>query len=360
MKTRRDFLHNALLAASAAGMLPWRAAAAEREGGKAAVKSKADVVIYEGAYPGWPWIAAGADGALYCAFREGTVHMYSPTGKAMLSKSVDGGKTWSKAEVIVDAPEIDDRNVAIVELPNRELLVSYNTYDKALASAAMTVRSADGGKTWSKPRPVGAPNTRTKSAAIVLADGSLLLPLYVAPGDKALASLSHDNGATWKTVEIPNTAGFVGDEWSPLEIEPGRIVGVLRNNHRQGEGIFWVTESRDGGQSWGTPKPTNVRSARHPSPAHFFRQGKTPTMIYADRRMVSVSAVRTSDPEFLRWDVEHRLPCYVYIADESPIADGSYPVSVAVGGGRRLVVDYEIRPETKRIAGYFVDFPQDW
>ncbi|HVW36143.1 MAG TPA: hypothetical protein VHB99_02520, partial [Pirellulales bacterium] len=127
-----------------------------------------------------------------------------------------------------------------------------------------------------------------------------------------------------------------------------------------GEGIFWVTESRAGGQSWSTPKPTNVRSTRHPSPAHFFRQGKAPTMIYADRRMVAVSAVRTSDPEFLRWDVEHRLPCYVYNADESPIADGSYPVSVAVGGGRRLVVDYEIRPETKRIAGYFVDFPQDW
>ncbi len=39
-----------------------------------ATKSKPDVVIYEGAYPGWPWVAKGADGTLHCVFREGTQH----------------------------------------------------------------------------------------------------------------------------------------------------------------------------------------------------------------------------------------------------------------------------------------------
>lgn len=49
------------------------------------IKSTPDVVIYEGTYPGWPWICAGSDGALYCAFREGTEHGFSPSGKIMLS-----------------------------------------------------------------------------------------------------------------------------------------------------------------------------------------------------------------------------------------------------------------------------------
>ncbi|MHC4405112.1 MAG: hypothetical protein ACYTG0_36155 [Planctomycetota bacterium] len=83
-------------------------------------------------------------------------------------------------------------------------------------------------------------------------------------------------------------------------------------------------------------------------------------MVYADRRMVSVSAVRTTDPDFLKWDVEGRLPCYVYNADETAIADASYPVSAPVGPSCRLIVDYEIRKTTKRVAGYFVTFPADW
>ena len=50
-------------------------------------KVKPDVVIYEGTYPGWPWITAGHDGTLYCVFREGTVHGYSANGRVMLAKS---------------------------------------------------------------------------------------------------------------------------------------------------------------------------------------------------------------------------------------------------------------------------------
>ncbi len=43
----------------------------------AAVKSKPDVIIHDGTYPGWPWVTAADDGTLYCAFREGTEHGFS-------------------------------------------------------------------------------------------------------------------------------------------------------------------------------------------------------------------------------------------------------------------------------------------
>ncbi len=356
MKTRRQFWHDLAAAACALGAhASGQAAQAPRP-----VKFQPDVIIHAGTYPGWPWLTAGADGTLYCAFREGTVHGYSAVGQALFSQSRDNGKTWSKAEVIVDAPEIDDRNVAIVELPNKELLVTYNTYTKDRVSLAMTIRSGAGGRSWGKPRPVGELNTRTRSAAYPLADGTLLLPYYLAPGNGALAALSRDNGATWKTVRVPDAEGFIGDEWDVLEVEGGRLIGILRNSNVKGNGIFWKTESRDAGRTWAAPRPTNVQSRRHASPAQIVRQGRTPTLIYADRRMVSVSAVPTTDPAFLRWDLDRRWPCYVYNRDESPILDSSYPVSAPVGPSQRLIVDYEIRKESRRIAGYFVTFPEKW
>lgn len=358
MITRRRFL-KASCAAGAACLLhdPARAAADDEP---KKPKSRPDVVIYQGEYPGWPWVSGGKDGELYCVFREGTAHDYSASGKCMLATSSDNGKTWSDATVIVDQPMIDDRNVAIARLPDGDLLATYNSYTAAKESQAMSVRSTDGGRTWSSPALLGEPNTRTKSAVVVLKSGRLLLPYYIAPGNGALAAWSKDNGRSWTTVRVPDTEGFVGDEWDVLEVEPGRLVGIIRNSHARTDGTFWMSESRDEGQTWSVSRATNVRSLRHTSPAQITRQGKSPTIIYSDQRMVSVSAVKTHDPDFLKWDIEQRLPCYLYNADQSPILDGSYPVSVQVGDHERLIVDYEIREQSRQVAGYFVTFPKNW
>jgi len=359
MITRREFLKTGVacsaLSVSAAGL-----GLSAVAGDSPPVKSKPDVIVYRGSYPGWPWIASDKQGRLICVFRDGTEHGYSATGRAMMTTSTDGGKTWSTPTVIVDAPEIDDRNVAVAVLPNGQWLVSYNEYTADKQSQAMTVRSADVGKTWSAPQRLDRSNTRTRAAAVLLANNDLVLPYYIAPGNGALAAVSHDLGRTWKTVRVPDTEGFVGDEWDLVEVEPGRLVGIFRNNHRRKQGFFWKSESRDGGRTWSVPKPTNVQSRRAPSPAQITMHGSAPTIVFADRRMVSVSAVTTSDPDFLHWDVENRLACYQYKPDQTPIADASYPVSAAVSKDVRLIVDYEIRPDSKQIAGYFVTFPDDW
>ncbi len=238
-------------------------------------------------------------------------------------------------------------------------MVCYNTYTRSDVSRPMVTWSKDDGATWSKPVMVAPIDARTRGAPLVLASGVILVPIYKAPGSGSIAARSGDGGRTWELSSVPDVPGFVGDEWSLLEAEKDRIVGILRNNG-SGDGYFWKTESRDGGRTWDRPVKTNVQSARYPSPAHLDRQGKLPLLTYADRRMVSVSMVVTRDPEFRTWDVEHRLTCYQYCPDGHSIADASYPVSVAVGEHRRFVVDYEIRPEGKWISGYFVDLPPDW
>ncbi|MBI4601894.1 MAG: exo-alpha-sialidase [Planctomycetes bacterium] len=323
-------------------------------------RSRPDVVIHEGTYPGWPWAAAAPDGTIYVVYREGTIHDFSAEGRVLIRESRDRGSSWSASRVVADAPGVDDRNAAVAVLPGGDLLVSYNTYTEGRESLAMLVRSQDGGRTWSPPRPVGEPNTRTRAAAVPLADGSLLLPYYVAPGNGALAALSRDGGETWRTARVPDAEGFTGDEWTALELAPGRIAGVFRNSHPGSDGTFWASRSEDGGATWSVPVPTNVRSERHSSPAHLVSHRGVPVLFHADRRMVSVSAVTTRDPELRSWGVSGRHPCYLYTPDGAPIADGSYPCAVSTGPREWLVVDYEIREGPRRIAGYFVELPEEW
>ena len=322
-------------------------------------KSKPDVILHRGGYPGWPWVAWAGKERLVCVFRDDGVHGFSATGKIMWTFSEDDARTWAPARIVVDEPGIDDRNAAVTQLPDGRMMVCYNTYTKDRVSRTMVICSHDGGMTWTTPRAIAELDARTRGAPIALASGDLLIPIYKSPGNGSIAARSSDSGKTWELSRVPDTQRFVGDEWVALEVEPRRIVGIFRENSVR-DGYFWKSESRDDGRTWDVPTKTNVRDARSTSPAHLDRHGSMPVLTYADRRMISVSMVTTDDADFRRWDIEGRLLCYQYRADGQPIADASYPVSVAVGKHRRFIVDYEIRPEGKWIAGYFVDLPENW
>ena len=349
---RRRFLAGS--AALGAGVLLGRRTQAAAGGGK----TRPDVIVYRGSYPGWPWITP-AGKRLVCVFREDSIHGFSPTGRVLWTASDDAGRTWSPAQVVVDEPEVDDRNAAVVQLPDGRLMVCYNTYTKKLVSRAFVIFSSDGGATWGKPVPIADLDARTRGAPIALSTGDILVPIYRAPANGSIAALSSDGGRSWRLSPVPDVPGFVGDEWVVLEVEKKRLIGLVRNAGSR-DGVFWRSESRDGGRTWQAPVPTNVQSQRHPSPPHVDFHGKTPVLTYADRRMVSVSMVTTRDADFRTWDLESRLACYRYSPDSSPIRDASYPASVAVGPRRRLIVDYEIRAEGHWIAGYYVELPQGW
>ena len=194
-------------------------------------KATPDTIVYDGVYPGWPWISASPDGTFYCVLREGVRHGLSAEGRIMLSLSHDSGKTWSEARVVIDEPEVDDRNVAITALADDRLLLIYNSYTKDKKFQAMGCHSYDQGTTWTTPKAIGPTETATRAAAAMLSDGSLLLPFYFAPGNGALAARSTDMGLSWKTIPIPSAENFVGDEWDLLEISPGRILGIIRSRH---------------------------------------------------------------------------------------------------------------------------------
>ncbi|MDA0659737.1 MAG: sialidase family protein [Planctomycetota bacterium] len=330
-----------------------------KESGRTAEKSAPDVVIYRGSYPGWPWIARTPSAKLLCVWREGDVHEFSDVGKLMLSASDDGGKSWSSAKTILDVPQIDDRNVAIVCLSETQWLVSYNSLTRAGVSRTWVMRTDDAGTSWSTPILVLDEDARTKAAIVPLANGDLLLPYYRGSGEECLVGISPDKGRTWTTHAIPNAPGFVGDEWDLVEFPDGKLVGILRNNAPAptpvDRGWFYKTESRDHGRTWTSPVRTNLQDSRSTSPAQLFLHHGRPVVLYSNARKVSVVMATTDDPQLVTWKVDRLLPCYFYRSDKTPIADGSYPVSVPVSAHQRFVVDYVHDGDSKTISGYLVD-----
>lgn len=325
-----------------------------------AEKSRPDAVVFRGRYPGWPWIARTPSGRLVCVWREGERHMFSAEGKLMIGTSDDMGRTWSEPRTFQDEPGIDDRNVAVLTLSDTDWIVAYNTYTGDNRSRVHTLRTRDGGESWSRPQLISDMDARTRSAPIQLSGGELVLPFYREPNIQSYAAISKDDGASWSLVAIENHEGFLGDEWSVCELTDGRLVGIIRNSAPGNDGTLYKTESRDSGRSWSRPARTNLRDGRSTSPAQIFVHGGRPVVLYADARMVSVAMAVTDDPALLRWDVDRRLPCYRYREDGQPIADGSYPVSAALGGNRRFIVDYEHDGDEHLITGYEVELPESW
>ncbi len=213
---RREFLHHSLVttAAVAIGKCHARTSQAEPNG----PKSKPDIIVYRGGYPGWPWVAPAKNDRLVCVFRDDGIHGFSPTGRAMFTSSDDVGKSWTPARAIADENGVDDRNVAITQLPDGTLMVCYNTYTKDRISRSMVICSKDDGATWSRRVMIADLDARTRGAPLALSSGDILVPIYHARGRDSIAALSSDGGKTWKVVSVPDVEQFGCDEWTVLEV----------------------------------------------------------------------------------------------------------------------------------------------
>jgi photosystem II stability/assembly factor-like uncharacterized protein len=192
----------------------------------------------------------------------------APTGgRAMLIRSTNEGKTWSKPVTLIDTPD-DDRHPAFLALPDGTLVCSLFTYPGAefadsvkrpeVAYRTAIVRSFDGGKTWEKEliRPPSPFLTdETDGPMVLLKDGSILLTISGVPkqGGPAQAAVftSRDRGATWKLLSTIKAAHDL-DEANAVQLPDGRLVLMARP---EGD-ICW---SSDQGRTWTSPVTFGMR-----------------------------------------------------------------------------------------------------
>jgi sialidase-1 len=297
-----------------------------------------------GDYEAFPDVCRVADGRLLAVFYAGNDHLSQPTaatpkgGRICLMRSGDSGATWSRAQTLVDL-DGDDRDPSLLATRKGILICSfmkfYGRREVPRSHVVWVTRSLDAGRTWEEPKPVasGFSTMATSSPVVELADGTLLMPVFVRdtasrypvdePGrrDRALVLRATDDGRSWGSPVFvdPEPAGHL-QEPALVEIGPRRLLCVMRPGMTR-------SFSGDDGRTWSKPERLAER-------------GDAPYLLRARSGML-LCAFRSKAPDATRlilsgdggrtWSPSVRI-------DDCP---GAYPSMVELADGRILCIYYE-------------------
>lgn len=326
-------------------------------------------------YYGWPTIAKRGDELLVVASggREGHV---CPFGRVDLFRSKDNGKTWTWPQTLYDSP-IDDRDAGICVTDKGTILVTTFTslayvglleeeinfraegkprldiwsdgrYEKWMAVhrrltpeqrakevGCWMLRSTDGGVTWSErySTPFNSPH-----GPIQLSDGRQLYmgtELWTQE-HRCGASISEDDGQTWRVAGIiPTREGDVCSAYYELhaaEASDGTIVAHIRNGNKNNGDENLQTVSKDGGETWSTPRSIGVWGI--PAFLNRLQDGRL-LMTYGYRRAPLGVQARVSDDCGETWSD----PLVLY--GDATSGDLGYPATVQLDDGSLFTIWYE-------------------
>ena len=287
-------------------------------------------------YVAFPAVQALPDGALLCMCRHGTARE-SDDGVVRIHRSLDGGLTWSPC-VDLEEPTAVGTGMRLpggFGLARDGDAVAWLSYPAAAGTSGQLLsRSSDGGVTWSAPEPAGASLSGESGPGgnlVTLADGTMVAAAEeggegtgdVLPTWRSMTTRSTDDGRTWSpwqtahthettpgayyfdlrlaglpdgrllavywthdlaadaglnvhtaisddagcTWSVPQDAGFWGQVTDVCALHSGRVLAVT--NHRRAPLGVRAVLSEDGGRSfdetrhvelWGI-EPARVRSA---------------------------------------------------------------------------------------------------
>lgn len=364
-----------------------------------------DIVVYRDpeyfCEPGPSPLSLG-DGTVLMAFRRSREVGHShPEVEMCLLRSHDGGETWGHEPQVFDSGLVTNANLTLlrdgtvlyathcarqidrrtferlIAIPQNHHLVEY--YDDrtvldilrladgqrrpeapALLWSVYTAeagtcvrRSLDQGRTWSpqfwvspiegvSPILPGMPSPAAiRSPAFVLADNSLVIPVYyyaMGPATGVYLMESPDGGLTWKlrgTIARPH--GEIGfDETVIYECASGKLVAFLRTSNAGG--YIYTGVSLDGGRIWSEPRKEDLWG--HPCTAIRMPSGRV-LVAYGYRRRPYGVRARLVDAE-----CEHIGDAEEFvIRDDGGTGDLGYPLATLLPNGSALVAYYFNRKE---------------
>ncbi|MFC6566915.1 sialidase family protein [Actinoplanes utahensis] len=315
-------------------------------------------IIVAHAEPGllahFPDIVKLADGRLLATWREGPGHVDSD-GRIRVTDSADGGLTWSEPRTAADGP-FDDRDPKLAVLADGTVLLSFfvlewGTRPRHTSHGTYVCRSTDGGRTWSEPAAVGDPRWAVShGAAVQLADGDVLLPLYGRPNrdvrERAVIVRSDDGGRTWAAGEAVEIADDGVDLQEPTLIVLGdEVVALIRTT----AGHAYLARSSDGGREWSVPQPTDMPASSH----HALVLGSGEVLVtYGDLEPRFSSHRDTVGRLVTRpegsWDGYPDIHLY-----DSGHPDQANPSSAEVAPGRFLTLGFDVPKAT--VIGVFTE-----
>ena len=179
-----------------------------------------------------------------------------------LSRRKKGMRVWSKPEIIVRSPGKPPGNAVLFTAPNHRVWLVWGRMDGTQpmlrgtgwdACRLFYRSSSDSGINWSEDKPFfhDTLGWLPRNLTVLLADGTLILPLSDERNghgvDLSFFLATKDSGATWTRSGIMRG----GEQPTFIERADGSLVAYLRIRPN-----IVASESRDGGQSWTTPAPT--------------------------------------------------------------------------------------------------------
>ena len=316
---------------------------------------------------------------LLSVFKMGAGHV-GKHGYAGLSRSSDGGMTWTEPVKIFDLPNADDGVDAHGVLRNGTILygaVSYGwegerySYKNWYANSYI-IRSQDQGHTWSEPAKINiAPFTWAYpfGRIIELADGQLLMTMYGGylplslrgpaandkddvtremrklgdqkpeqqRGDFAFIIKSKDGGKTWGDLHVI-ARGF--NETCPVLLPNQRILVAMRST--EGGAYTATSYSDDGGNTWSVPVQISNQS-EHPADLLLLKSGEL-LLTHGQRNKPYGVQVMVSKDNGTTWGANR-----VMLAWDGDHMDLGYPVTVQRKDGKLVTAYYIVYGQKNKV-----------
>jgi hypothetical protein len=223
----------------------------------------------QGGYQAFPGLCRTREGDLLAVFYAGWGHVSRPEpsrpkgGSIALSRSTDGGKTWSAAQIVLDTP-LDDRDPAVWQCDDGALVISAVSVDWPRCQPpyenwchTYLVRSRDQGQHWSEPEELkigDKGNYTVWTEPRRLANGDWLWPVYLNQNAKTTTAMmrSTDGGHTWGEPRPIDATSVSTDEPDLCQFPDGTLFCAMRPG---AESFMWQSWSRDNGSTWTRPSP---------------------------------------------------------------------------------------------------------
>ncbi len=253
-----------------------------------------------------PWVDFGPDGTVYLMGLSFSGTNFTPgsSSEMLVSRSVDGGRTWGPPQrLVIDGPSgFNDKNTLTADPTDaRYVYAVWDRLDRFGNGPTLLARSTDGGATWEGAREIyqpvidGGVSQTIGNRIVVLPEGAergTLVNLFMqidSVGNRVDTRVrvmrSTDKGVSWQDpVTVGNQQSLgTSDPLTGTRVRDGAIVPTIavgpgnvlwaawqdaRINGGARDAIV-VARSLDGGRSWSAPVAAN----RDPSVPAF-----TPTL----------------------------------------------------------------------------------